>query len=71
MAGLSQRRVREAEPAGGCFVNVNTPDELAAAEARCKQADCDDCDVCENRLTCHSADTDYVRQPGGKHALDQ
>lgn len=29
---FSQERVLAAEPMGGCFVNVNTPEELAAAE---------------------------------------
>lgn len=30
---FSQRDVLDAEPRGGCFVNVNTPEELADAEA--------------------------------------
>ena len=30
---LPQAKVLEAEPMGGCFVNVNTPEELAAVEA--------------------------------------
>ena len=28
-----QERVLEAEPMGGCFVNANTPEELAHLEA--------------------------------------
>ena len=30
--GLSQERVLEAEPMGGCFINANTPEELQALE---------------------------------------
>ena len=30
---LPQSKVLEVEPMGGCFVNVNTPEELAAVEA--------------------------------------
>ena len=32
MEPFPQSRVQQVEPAGGCFVNVNTPEELAAAE---------------------------------------
>lgn len=32
-------RVAEAEPRGGCFINVNTPEELAAAQERILSGD--------------------------------
>ena len=32
LESFPQARVKQVEPAGGCFVNVNTPEELAAAE---------------------------------------